>query len=313
MNLGELKHKLRPVAEFVDPNRRVRNVFRQIRKARSVAVSASEGNEAIKRALSMRSNLLVGRIGSVEMNVINRYLWRRQLPLISYAGPLRHQIQLNAGVFPASDADLDKFAKFYLECVDDIDIFCAWFIRGETRIIREHKFDAVTVLPALEAFSFEAPWSLNLRDKRILLVTPFVDTIKQQLDRLSLIWGYDLFPGVEFSFVRYPHSQLLMSDDRPARHWFDILGEAQAQIDDAPFDIGFVGAGAATLPLARYMKTIGKTGIAMGGALQLLFGVRGRRWDADPRFSRYFNQYWTRPLEQETPPKFRYIESGAYW
>ena len=145
------------------------------------------------------------------------------------------------------------------------------------------------------------------------MVTPFVDTIRLQLDRLRLVWGYDLFPGVEFRFVRFPHSQLLVNDESCARPWFDILKEIQAEIDSISFDVGFVGAGAATLPLARHMKKIGRTGIAMGGALQLLFGIRGRRWDLDPRFSRYFNQYWIRPLDAETPPKFRSIENGAYW
>jgi hypothetical protein len=301
------------MADLVDPNRQVRDLFRNMRKARSTALVASEGNEAIKNALSTRSNLLVGRVGASEMKVLNRYLLRKRLPFATYNGAIRHEIQLNSGVYPASDDDLDQFAKFYLECIDDIDIFCSWFIPGEDRIIKKHNFETITVLPALEPYFFETPWSQTLDGKTILVVTPFVDSIRLQLGRLRLVWGYDLFPGVAFKFIRFPHSQLLTGDQRPNRHWFDVLAEAQSEIDEVDFEIGLVGAGAATLPLARYMKAIGKAGIAMGGALQILFGVRGRRWDVDPNFSRYFNEYWIRPLKEETPPNFKANERGAYW
>jgi hypothetical protein len=312
MNILQIKNKLRPVAEYVDRDRHVRNLFRNIREARSMAKSASDGNEAIKNALSTRRNVLIGRMGASEMKVVRRYLLRKQLPFAKYNGAIRREIQLNSGVYPTSDIDLDRFAKFYLECADDIDIFCAWFIPGESRILRERNFETITVLPALEPYFFDAPWSHALRGKTIVLVTPFVETIRLQLDRLRLVWGYDLFPDVEFKFVRFPHSQLLMGE-RPDRYWFNILADKQSEIDNVAFDVGLVGAGAATLPLARYMKTIGKTGIAMGGALQILFGVRGRRWDVDPNFARYFNQYWTRPLKEETPPNYKINESGAYW
>jgi hypothetical protein len=313
LDLLEFKNKLRPVVEFVDPHRQVRSVFRNLRKARSAAVSASEGNEAIKHVLSTRNSVLIGRVGASEMKVVNRYLLRKRFPFTTYNSSVRREIQLHSGVYPATDIDLDNFAQFYLECIEDIDIFCAWFIPGERRTLKNGNFSTVTVLTALEPYFFDSPWSYNLSGKTVLVVTPFVETIRSQLDRLRLIWGYELFPGVKFEFIRFPHSQLLMGAERPMRRWFDILKDAQAEIDNATFEVGLVGAGAATLPLARYMKTIGKTGIAMGGALQILFGVRGRRWDMDPNFSRYFNQYWIRPLKEETPPKFKSNESGAYW
>jgi hypothetical protein len=246
------------------------------------------------------------------MKVVNRYLLRKRWPLITYSSAMRREIQLNSGVNPVSDQALDQFSEFYLECAADIDIFCAWFIAGEAKLIQQSFCETVTVLPALEPFLFDAPWSQQLRGKTVLVVTPFVDSFRRQLDRLDQVWGYELFPNVEFKFIRFPHSQALTSE-APVRSWFDILKEKQQEIGAASFDVGFVGAGAATLPLARHMKSMGRTGLAMGGALQLLFGVRGRRWDNDPRFSGYFNEFWIRPLETETPPKFKSNESGAYW
>ena len=104
-----------------------------------------------------------------------------------------------------------------------------------------------------------------------------------------------------------------MGDFAPRRPWVDILDEAAAAISGCAFDVGHVVAGAATLPLASHMKSLGKVGIAMGGALQILFGVRGRRWDVDPGFAKYFNEHWVRPSDDETPPRFKANENGAYW
>ena len=313
MHLFQLKNRLRPVAERLDPDRKLRNIARNIRSGRSGAASALIGNDAISSALLTRANFLVGRVGASEMKIVNGYLRRRQLPLWTYNRSDRHEIQLNSGLYPAEDKDLDSFAELYLRCVSAVDIFCAWFIPGEGKIINGKKFDCLTVLPALEPYFFERPWSHSLRKKKVLVVTPFVKTISEQLSRLHMVWGYDLFPDVEFDFVRFPHSQMLMSDNGPRRPWIDILDEASDAINNRAFDVGLVGAGAATLPLASHIKSLGKVGVAMGGALQIMFGVRGRRWDVDPNFARYFNEHWVRPLEEETPSRFRANENGAYW
>jgi hypothetical protein len=312
MNVLELKNRIRPIVDRVDPDRQLRNIFRTIRQRSSDAVSASDGNGAIARLLCRKREALIGRVGASEMKIVNRYLLRQRLPFVPYTDAMRKEIRLNSGFCPVSDDDLDRFASFYLDCASDTDIFCAWFIPGEARVIERSGCKTVTVLPALEPFRHESPWSLKLKGRTVLVVSPFIETFRQQTARLNDIWGYDLFPDVEFKFVRFPHSQALR-DEGPTRPWFDIVEEKQAEIAEISFDVGFVGAGAATLPLARHMKRIGRTGFAIGGALQLFFGVRGRRWDIDSNFQPYFNQHWVRPLPSETPPKFKSNESGAYW
>ena len=55
----------------------------------------------------------------------------------------------------------------------------------------------------------------------------------------------------------------------------------KAQIDKEDFDICLIGAGAYGFPLAAYVKRKGKKAVHLGGALQLLFGIKGSRWE-DP-------------------------------
>ena len=51
----------------------------------------------------------------------------------------------------------------------------------------------------------------------------------------------------------------------------------------------------------------------MGGALQIMFGIIGKRWENINDINRMFNEYWVRPLKVETPAKFIEVENGAYW
>jgi hypothetical protein len=53
--------------------------------------------------------------------------------------------------------------------------------------------------------------------------------------------------------------------------------------------------------------------VHLGGATQILFGVRGRRWDAHPVIKRFFTDAWIRPLPDERPGGRWRLEGGAYW
>ena len=87
----------------------------------------------------------------------------------------------------------------------------------------------------------------------------------------------------------------------------------QDQISQVDFDIAIIGAGAYGLPLAAYCKRIGKQAIQMSGATQLLFGIKGKRWDDHPVISKFYNESWVRPNSNETPTKKGKVEGGSYW
>ena len=62
----------------------------------------------------------------------------------------------------------------------------------------------------------------------------------------------------------------------------------------------------------------------MGGALQLLFGIKGNRWE-DPLYGvrewgipesfyiRMFNNAWVRPGTEGMPDNASQVENGCYW
>jgi hypothetical protein len=79
------------------------------------------------------------------------------------------------------------------------------------------------------------------------------------------------------------------------------------------FDVAIIGAGSYGLPLAAAVKRMGLQAVHLGGATQLLFGIRGRRWDDLPAFQQLFTDAWVHPDEGTRPPRWREIEGGSYW
>ena len=69
------------------------------------------------------------------------------------------------------------------------------------------------------------------------------------------------------------------------------------------------------MPLAVKLKKAGKQAIVIGGGLQLLFGIKGKRWDNGfPEITSLYNEYWVRPSAEETPEKQQKLDdAGAYW
>jgi hypothetical protein len=54
---------------------------------------------------------------------------------------------------------------------------------------------------------------------------------------------------------------------------------------------------------------MGKSAIHLGGEMQLLFGIKGKRWEN----SNIYNSAWTRPDPEDTPINANSIEDGCYW
>ena len=85
------------------------------------------------------------------------------------------------------------------------------------------------------------------------------------------------------------------------------------QISDIDFDIALLGCSLYGLPLVSYIKNMGKSAIYVGGAVQLLFGIKGKRWDTHDEISKMYNDYWIRPLDSEIPKNYVGLDGGTYW
>lgn len=269
----------------------------------------NEGNRAIRELIENGAPGFVGRGGATEMRCIGEFLSGG-----SFSDRIRREISTLSGFFPTDDNNLRKFCEIYIESISNADIVSLWGVGAESKVVhRVCKSARFTELHALEPYYFYDPWSASLAGKKVLVVHPFKDSIQKQYAKRQM-----LFPGTtvlpEFvSLTCIQAVQSIAGEKTEYATWFDALAFMQNQIGECDFDVAIIGAGAYGLPLAAYCKEIGKQAIQMSGATQLLFGIKGKRWDEHPFISNLYNEAWIRPNSNETPTQKSKVEGGSYW
>ena len=85
--------------------------------------------------------------------------------------------------------------------------------------------------------------------------------------------------------------------------WLGTLRELKGSDEWNPrrSQLALLGCGAYGLPLAAHAKEAGMSTIYVGGLLQLLFGVRGPRWERQLEMGSAMNAHWRRPMAHEVP------------
>lgn len=273
-----------------------------------------EGNDLIYKKLEGDKPLLVARIGSTELSVILNYLHFKYRTKVLWSEYLKDEIWRQSGVFPVDDNTVTKFAREYLKAINEVDIMGVWNNDGENQIIRRNCPKAFLIpLESIEPYFFDQPWSRILSNKTVLLIHPFEDSIRYQYERNreKIFLNKEILPV--FNLITIKAFQTQVYNETSFASWFDVFESMKAEIAKLDFDVAIIGAGAYGLPLGAYIKKIGKQAVHMGGATQILFGIKGKRWEEREKFNKMFNKYWKYPFPFERPEKANTLEGGAYW
>lgn len=306
---------------------RIRRQRHRSQFSRETVLQNPEAGQLIRQSIESGKPLMVSRFSTCEIDVLNICRQRARNPLSQafgtlldgipsqYTEPIRFRAHNNAGIFPATDEGLNDFSRITFDACSRIDILGVWGspLHMEETLWRERcpKADLVT-LPAIEPYYDPAPWSAALAGKRVLVVHPFEASIQQQfLKREHLFPSTDILPEFELQTLKAVQSNA--GGETTYESWGDALNTMKEQINATEFDIALIGAGAYGLPLAAHVKDLGKQAVHMGGALQILFGIKGGRWDDNPKINRFYNEHWARPLPEETPAQSGQVEEGCYW
>lgn len=231
-------------------------------------------------------------------------------------------MQTNAGFFPSTEENLMKFGEMMLEDSKLLDILGSW-LPDEQTMIKYLKLSLTKVtLLALEPYWSKNPWSRILEGKKVLVIHPFAQLIEQQYNEKREVLFEDkrVLPKFELKTIKAVQS---LGGDCEYSDWFEALDSMMKQMDGTDYDIVLIGCGAYGFPLAAHAKSMGKQAVHLGGALQLLFGIRGKRWD-DPNYGiqefgkqntykTLFNDSWVYPSASYIPSKAKQVEGGCYW
>jgi hypothetical protein len=284
-------------------------------------------NLKIRELLEMNATFIAGKMGAVEMALITNYFYNR--PLND-----RWSASNNAGISPPSDYILEYFVRVYTEALKEVDLLAIWDRNNSQEIEVSRKLSPnanfINGLVGLEPYYHDRPWSEALRGKRVLVVHPFEDSIKEQyLKRDLLFKDKRILPEFELITLRTYQTHGGGNTTLP---WDKCYEDMAEQINSKIFDVALVGAGAYGLPLCRIAKLMGKSVVHVGGALQILFGIKGNRWGNNSRqlsteeqkldqrtlahkigINIFYNENWKRPNENERPVSFGNVEGACYW
>lgn len=273
----------------------------------------NEANDIIYSWLMSGKPFLAARFGDAELRALVYALEKDMGIRKGFPEYIKKVMSLNAGFFPATDENLHRFGHLLWEAAKEVDVFGVWYNLMEDYVIHEQSPGSELVeLIALEPYRSSCPWSRALKGKKVLVVHPFEESIKNQYKiKDKLFEDSNILP--DFELITYKAIQTNAGGTCEYKDWFEALDAMYADIQVIDFDIAIVGCGAYGLPLAAKLKRMGKQVIHLAGATQILFGVRGARWDVRPEMQKYFNDYWIRPSESEKPVNATAVENGCYW
>lgn len=225
------------------------------------------------------------------------------------------QLKKWSGFFPATEENGERFTNLMIECSREVDYLAVGFQAMEDYFIQKYmkKNVFLSEFRSFEPWYGNTPWTASLQGKRVLVIHPFSKTIENQYKKRENIFpNTEILPEFELRTVTAVQTVAGQIDPR-FKSWFDALDYMYDEAMKCDFDIALIGCGAYGFPLAAKLKKSGKMAIHMGGMLQVLFGIKGKRWDEDPIVSKYYNDSWVRPGEDEKPKSSNVVEDGCYW
>lgn len=273
-----------------------------------------DGNNFIAHHLKNNKLFTAGKIGLTELKLLFAYYFNNKTPdQDSFQEGL-----INSGIFPLTQETFLYFCEEYIESIKSLDLAPQWC--GILKDFQKILYDRLnpkcydTRLGDLEPYYFDKPWSDHLKDKNILVISPFAKSIELQFSKLPKIWSNKILNNFNLQTLKFPLSQGLCEKSNGYKSYKDCLKLFKEKISQKNFDFCILGVGAYSLPLCAFIKQqMNKPSLHLGGATQVLFGIKGNRWEGIDRVKNFFNEHWINPSGDEVPPKYKLMEGGCYW
>jgi len=297
--------------------------------------NAQQASEIIFELIESNKPCMVCRYGATELTAILNYRAVNNpkisvLDVISgdsienwWQDGIFERMEQWSGFFPSNEDTFKQFSDLMKDDASLVDVLASWR-REERQIQNDLPANVKRIhLKDLEPFWCEHPWTRALKGKKVLVVHPFAELIKKQYKRRThLFKNPNILPAFDLDVM--PAVQSLGGKVSGFNSWFDALDCMKTEIDKRDYDICLIGCGAYGFPLAAHVKRQGKKAIHLGGVLQLLFGIRGNRWDNKNyaveewgmpigAYSNLINEYWVRPDDNCRPMNANKVEGACYW
>lgn len=272
--------------------------------------------KAICVALEDNDGALIGRNGSTEL----------ELMIDLQKHWLYNALKYNAGIFPLSnERQLIQWQRVSIDATKLSDVLATgWYapLKGaEKTALSQWNFQGHQIpLRSLEPYYVELgdQWIQLLSGHRVAVVSSFCQTMQSQVSKLDVIWPSKMIPDdIYWTWVQTGYSPEVAKgrNEWPSnvKSWSDAVEYVVSEVVSQGARFALIGCGALGMPIAKALKQRGVIAIVLGGAIQVLFGIKGKRWANHEIISTFWNDAWVWPSEAETPLNAVSIEGGCYW
>tara|TARA_Y100000389_G_C17465612_1_gene525247 strand:- start:546 stop:2270 length:1725 start_codon:yes stop_codon:yes gene_type:complete len=248
---------------------------------------------------------LIPKIAGEENNfaVITRLMSENKIPKTQTQLLRHHIMKTNAGIKISSFQSAENYSRQYLSAFEHAEIYSVWEPWGKIygEINQSHDYVTSTFQKQqVWARTFDIyhylhnPWTWSLKGLRLLIVSPFEDSIREKVSERSNIYGVDLFPECNLVFIKPPQTQ----GDQDSREFSDELKTFYEELETKKdlFDVALFSSGGYGNLVCDYIYThMGKSAIYVGGVLQMYFGIYGTHCLRESKdvLRLYLNDHWT--------------------
>lgn len=279
-------------------------------------LSHHDGNEYLRNAIALGSPFMFGRIGNCELGICNQVLYKKS----GFCQSIDMQAisrSSNCGFFANKEQDVYTFYDEMMESLEESDMVGLFFPGGLPEDYYIHRYCKQNVVLThgniMDFWRHEKPFTSELKGKKVLVISPFAELIESQYERRERLFD-NPYVLPEFNLRTVKAIQSIMGNRDPrANSWYDGIEFMYSEAMKRDFDVALLGCGSYGTPLAKRLKESGKVSIYMGGVLQMLFGIRGKRWDDIPEAKSLYNEFWVSPDGKFKPRSADECEDGCYW
>lgn len=286
--------------------------------------------ESLRSALHLGVGFAAGKLGySEQVWWAGRHSIAESGANSAFQKAIRASVRFHAtmqlGSFPDTDEYLDATGQAFAQSVLGLD-----FLAVHASSLSNALLSGRCVKPQILDFGDLEPnrdspylavkcYLPDFRGKKVLLVTSPARLLASRANQRDFenTWRSIGCPWFEPHSVE-PLAFPSMFDERThdmflsSQELLEDIGEQLAQRD---FDVALIAASSLGIPIAERVKNLGKIGLSLGGHLQVLFGVQGKRWRENPEWQKtYVNEYWINMPHELRPITSKWlVDDGAYW
>lgn len=222
------------------------------------------------------------------------------------------QMKTNAGFF---GEDIKSWKADVLRCMLTSDVSLKVYSCSSFSVVDDviNKYQVfIPTVPYVEDISFWISFLDFLPTNNLCFVSYFAEEMEKQIPFMNWIFPkkirYKKQNPRDWKFI---FSENTIAGNEPKdKSYNEVLEDLFQRCLEKDADVYLLSCGCYGLPLQYKLKEAGKKSVYIGGLMQLLFGLKGKRWDDRKIIKQHYNKYWKYPTKK--PINAEGVEGWCY-